>query len=120
MGIHAAGLASSFNGSSPSSDPSNICSPLRERTATTLCLNIKDRDILPMRTKGHLEPWAHNLPRRRKASDQTAHKVSETTARGACASRNVDTHYTVEQDETCLQELVPNLFVAFADKGHNL
>jgi len=102
--------------SSPLSDISNVRSPLRERTATTLCLNIHNRDISPILPKGHLEPRAHNLPRRRKASDQTARRVSETTVRGACAPRNVDVRHTVEQDETCLQELVPNLFVAFADE----
>jgi len=57
-----------------------------------------------------LEPRAHNLPRRRRASDQ----VSETKLRRASAPRSMYARHTAEQDETCLQELVPDVFVAFA------
>ena len=87
--------------------------------AITFCLNSKYRDITPILAKGHLEPRAHNLPRRRKASGRTIRKVSETTVKEAGSSlgrQTADAHRIVEQDETCLQELVPNLFVAFTDE----
>ena len=105
-----------LNTLSPLSDTSNIHSSLRERTATTLCLNTKYGDLSPILAKGNLEPRAHNLPRRRIASDKTSRKASQTTVRAACAPRSVAAFNTAEQDGTCLQELVPNLFVAFADE----
>jgi len=106
-----------FDGSLMSPTTSDSFRPLRERTTTTLHLNTKYGDLSPMLPKGHLEPRAHNLPRRRKASDRTVRKVSETTVKGDYTHRRIaSTHCTEEQDESCLQELVPNLFVAFADE----
>ncbi|KIM77797.1 hypothetical protein PILCRDRAFT_825030 [Piloderma croceum F 1598] len=95
-----------------------------ERASTTpLHLNTKYGDLSPMVAKGPLEPRVHNLPRRRKTSDQTVRKISETTVKDACAPRRTassESRCTVEPDESCLQELVPNLFVAFVDEeGYN-
>lgn len=90
---------------------------------TTLRLNPKYENLSPILAKGPLEPRVHNLPRRRKTSDQTVRKVSETTVKDACIPRRIassESRCTVELDESCLQELVPNLFVAFVDEeGHN-
>jgi len=102
-----------LHSSAPLPTTSKVCSPLRERTATTLCLNnLYQNSLMP--AKGPLEPRAHNLPRRRKVSDNTIRKVSETTVKYA-ASPKVDLDHIVEHDGTCLQALVPDLFVAFAD-----
>jgi hypothetical protein len=107
------------NSPSLSSGTSNICSPPRECTTTALCLGTKYGDLFQIPAKGPLEPRAHNLPRRRKTSDQTIRKVSDTTVRGACTSGDVAAPHVMEYDETCQQELVPGLFVAFASEhGH--
>jgi len=89
-----------------------------ERANTTLHLNTKYGDLSPMLAKGPLEPRVHNLPRRRKASDHTVRKISETTVKEASTPRiaSSESCCTIEPDESYLQELVPNLFVSLVDE----
>jgi hypothetical protein len=99
-----------------------------------LRINTTYHDLSPIPAKGPLGPRIDNLPRRRKASDKTVRKASDSTvkiARVASSSSSTPSpcvddrkiaddsikpsSTVIMQEGHCLQELVPNLFVAFAD-----
>lgn len=94
-----------------------------ERAAIkALRINITYHDLSPIPPKGPLEPRRDNVPRRRIASDKTVRKTSDSTVKAAnspCEDRQIIakdlSSAAITQELHSLQELVPNLFVAFAE-----
>jgi hypothetical protein len=114
-------MAHSVSGVPPSGTPIKDRRSFGERAI--LRINTMYHDLSPIPPKGHLEPRAGNLPRRRITSDKTIRKVSDTTVKELGASQDRKTVNDMSsiaekpQDKHYFQGLVPSLFVAFADHG---
>lgn len=99
-------------------------------TIRALRINTVYHDLSPIPAKGHLEPRIDNLPRRRKASDKTVRKASDSMmVKNAVSTQTASDRKIVDgsssattavmmmqKERYCLQELVPNLFVAFSNE----